>query len=141
MSSIGKTIQFKIVTPEGIVYEDTVEQVTLPTTTGQITVLPNHIPLVSLLAPGALVVTKNGDQVVMAVSRGMIEVQPGSLVYVMADTAEKAEAIDTARAEAAKARAEELLKQEHVADVDFARIQASIEKELARLHVAKKYRK
>ncbi len=135
-------IHFKIVTPDGIVYDDAVEQVTLPTTTGQITVLPNHIPLVSLLAPGALVVTKDGYQVAMAVSRGMIEVQPGSVVSVMADTAERAEAIDVARAEVAKKRAEELLlQQEHIADVDFARIQASIEKELARLHVANKYRK
>ena len=142
MATSEKSIQFKIVTPEGIVYEDTVEQVTLPTTTGQITVLPNHIPLVSLLSPGALIVKKNGYEIALAVSRGMIEVRPGSKVCVMADTAEHAEAIDTARAEAAKARAEQLLKQqEQLADVDFARIQSSIEKELARLRVATKYRK
>ncbi len=131
-----------IVTPEGITYQSTVKQITIPTTSGQITVLTNHIPLVSVLKAGELVIQKEGgESVALAVSGGILEVQPDNKIYVMADTAERAEHIDIARAEAARARAEELLKQkDNMADVDFARIQASLEKELARLHVGKKYR-
>lgn len=131
-----------IVTPEGITYQSIVKQITIPTTSGQITVLTNHIPLVSVLKAGELVIQKEtGESVALAVSGGILEVQPENKIYVMADTAERAEHIDIARAEAARARAEELLKQkDNLADVDFARIQASLEKELARLHVGKKYR-
>jgi len=134
-------IEFRIVTPEGIVYQDAIEQVTIPTATGQITVLPNHIGLVSLLRAGELLLKKDGQTIALAVSTGIIEVRPNSKVYILADTAERAERIDVERAELARHRAQELLKQqEHIEDVDFARIQASLEKELARLHVAKKYR-
>ena len=62
-------------------------------------------------------------------------------LYIVADTAERAEQIDIARAEAARQRAEELMKQQQIADVDYARIQAKLEKELARVRVGKKYRK
>lgn len=136
-------IKFKIVTPDGVIYEDdSVEQVSLPTASGYITVLPGHIPIVSLLVAGELIIKKGDHSVPMAVSRGVIEVRPNSEVYILADTAERAEHIDIARAEAAKARAEEAMRtQEKVADVDFARLQAVIERELARISVGKKYRK
>lgn len=135
-------IKFKIVTPDGITYQDdAVDQVTLPTTMGEITVLPNHIPLVALLQAGELRVKKAGVEIPMAVSHGVIEVRPKSEVVILADTAERAEHIDIERAEAAKRRAEEALKQiERVADVDYAKLQAVIERELARVRVGRKYR-
>jgi F-type H+-transporting ATPase subunit epsilon len=135
-------LDFKIVTPEGIVYEDKVEKVTVPTTTGEITVLPKHIPLVSILKAGELVVTKSGNETAMSVAGGIIELQENGNLYIMADSAERAEHIDIERAEAARARAQELLKQkENMADVDFARLQSKIERELARIKVGKKYRR
>ena len=135
------TITFKIVTPEGVVYESDIDKVTIPTEVGQITVLPNHTPIVSVLKAGELIVHKDATVYGLAVSGGVLEIRPTGEVYIMADTAERAEHIDIERAEAARVRAEELLKQEQfMADVDFARLQAVIEKELARLDVARKYR-
>lgn len=138
---MNETMLFKIVTPYGIIYESDVHRVTVPTTTGEITVLPNHAPLVSTLAPGEIIVHKDGTPVSLAVSTGILEIRPENQMYILADTAERAEHIDIARAEEARKRAEELLRQEHdVANVDFARIQSTIERELARISVGNKYR-
>lgn len=135
-------LDFKIVTPDGVIYENKVEQITLPTASGEITILPNHIPLVSVLKAGELVATKDGNPVAMSVAGGVLEIQSDNKVYVMADTAERAEHIDIERAEAARKRAEELLAQKsHEADVDFAKLQAVIDREMARIKVANKYRK
>lgn len=136
-------IKFKIVTPEGVTYsDDTVESVSIPTSTGQITVLQHHLPLMSIVVPGELTIRKGDHEVPLAVSGGVVEVRPNSEVYVMADAAIRAEHIDLAAAEAAKARAEELLQQQaNAADVDFARLQAMIEREVVKINVGKKYRK
>lgn len=136
-------LTFKIVTPAGITYaDDQVEQVSIPTTTGEITILPNHIPLVSILAPGELVIKKGGQIILLAVSSGMVEVRPKNEVYILADAAERAEHIDVSAAAAARARAEKaMLDQKTAEGVDFAKLQAVIEHELARERVAKKYRK
>lgn len=142
MSAKQTTIDFKIVTPDGVVYADDIDRVTIPTQAGEVTILANHAPLVSILKAGELLVRKGSDIVALAVSSGIIEIRPDSKVYIMADTAERPEDIDVAAAEKARARAEELLKkQAEVEDVDFARIQAMMERELARLNVANKYRK
>ena len=141
MAERKKTIDFRIVTLEGLIYEGEIDKVTIPTTSGEITVLANHAPMVSVLKAGELAVHKSDHTVGMAVSGGIIEIRPDSEVYIMADTAERAEDIDLSRAEEAKKRAEQLLKeQEGAADIDFARIQVAIEKELARLDVGRKYK-
>ncbi len=135
-------IKFKIVTPNGVVYDDEIDQLTIPTTSGEITVLPSHIPLISILAPGELVIRKDGVEIPLSVSSGIVEVRPNNELYIMAETAERAEHIDIERAEAGRQRAEELMKQQKfVDDVDFARVVAKMEKELARLRIGKKYRK
>src|SRR4030043_2270249 len=100
-------IKFKIVTPERTVYEEEIDQVTLPTADGEITVLPNHIPLISILVPGELDVRKEGKEIAMAVSGGMIEVRKNEMT-ILADTAERAEEIDLQRAEEARKKAEQL---------------------------------
>lgn len=134
-------IQFKIVTPYGVTYDDMIEKVTIPTAAGEITVLENHTPLVSILAPGELIIHKEGYTTGIALSGGFFEIRPNSDVYIMADTAEHGEQIDIERAEAAQKRAEELLKQiQNVEDVDYARLQAAIEKELVRVSVGRKYK-
>ncbi len=136
-------LKFSIITPDGVTYhDDAIDQVTIPTATGYITVLPGHIPLVTPLVAGELIVKKKDHEVPIAVSGGVVEVRPKSEVYILADTAERAEHIDVERAETAKKRAQELLTAaEHEADVDYAKLQAVIERELARIHVGKKYRK
>ncbi|EKE06568.1 MAG: F0F1 ATP synthase subunit epsilon [uncultured bacterium] len=136
-------IDFKIAKPEGIVYEGEVERITIPTLSGEITVLENHAPLVSVLDTGEMIVhVSNKETVSISISGGILEIRPDSKVYIMADSAEKSEEIDIERAEEAKNRAQEMLeKEKNLADVDFARLQAIIEKEMNRIHIAKKYRK
>lgn len=132
----------KIVTPDGIVYEDSVDEVVLPTTTGQIAVLPHHIPLISRLSAGEVTVKKDGVDHGIAVSTGFLEMRANNELYIVADTAERAEHIDFERAQKAHMRAQELLAQQHnIEDVEFARIQAEIERSLARMGVARRYKK
>lgn len=137
-----KTIKFEIVTPERIVLKDEVIQVTVPTKEGEITVLPNHIPLVASLRPGVLEVrTKTGESEIISVSGGFIEVLKEKVV-ILADTAERAHEIDIDRAEEARRKAEETKKQAvRKEDVDFAALSSQIEKELARTRAAKRWRR
>jgi len=136
------TINFKITTPEREVYSDIADSVTLPTMEGEITILPNHLPLVSVLVPGEARVVHKGEEILMAVSGGFIEVQPGSRVVVLADTAERAEELDIEKIEEAKKKAEKALEEKRDLDEEnFAEAAAALERELARLKVArKKYR-
>jgi F-type H+-transporting ATPase subunit epsilon len=132
-------IKFKIVTPEKTVYEDTVDQVTLPTQDGEITVLPNHIPLISILTSGELVAKKGGEEIAMAVSGGMIEVRANEIT-ILADTAERAEEIDIKRAEEARERAEKLKDEKiRMDETEYAAVAALMERNLARIRVAKKH--
>lgn len=138
---MSTTLHFQIATPERVVFEaPQVTAITLPTKMGEITILPDHLPIVSSLVPGEVRVTVGGQQVSMAVSGGFIEVRPGKVV-VLADTAERAEEIDEQRAEEARERARQLMQKERVAEeVDFAALAAKLEKELARLKVVRKHR-
>jgi len=132
-------IQFKIVTPERTVFEDSIDQVTIPTAEGEITVLPEHIPLIAMLAPGELDIKKGVEDIAMAVSGGMIEVRKNEIT-ILADTAERAEEIDLARAEEARKAAEQL-KEERVRmdETEYASVAALLERNLARIRVARKH--
>lgn len=134
-------INFEIATPERIVYKDIVDSLTLPTREGEITVLPQHIPLVSVLVPGAITVRKGADEQYMAVSGGFIEVQPNNRVVVLADTAERAEELTEEAIEKARADAQKVLSEKRATDTEsFAAAAAALERELARLRVARKHR-
>lgn len=135
-------IKFKIITLERVVYQDEIDAATIPTTDGEITVLARHTPLVAILKSGQIMVRKDGARLLLSVSSGFVEVRQDSKVIILADTAERAEDIDVGRADEARARVEEMLKEkEQFDDFAFARMQAQLEKELARVRVGKKYRK
>jgi len=137
-------INFTIVTPEGRTYEEEVLKVTVPTVQGDLTIYPRHAQLISVMRAGVLSIHKDDSQPYhVAISGGILAVRPGGYkVQVLADTAERGEDIDIERAEAAKKRAEQLLLEKQGSEnIDFARIQAAIEKEVARIHVGNKYRK
>ena len=135
-------IHFKIATPEKVVYENDILQVSIPTSTGEITILPNHSPLVSILRAGELKIVDNEGEQLMAVASGFLEVKGNNEVVILADKAERAEYIDIERAEAARKRAEEQMEAiKDGEDVDYAKLQAVIEKEMNRIKVGKKYRK
>ena len=136
-----KTIKFEIATPERVVFKDHILQVSVPTTEGEVTILPKHSPLVSILKPGVLGIKKIDNSVeIISVSGGFLEVLLNKII-VLADTAERAEEIDLERAEEARKKAEESLK--NLKDIDasqFASLAAQIEKELARSRSVKRWR-
>ncbi len=137
------SFEFKVVTPEGVAYQDNIEKVSVPTAGGEIEVLQDHGQLVATLGSGELIITKqDGAEVPLAVTGGVLEVRTSGEVYILADNAERAQDIDIGRAEQARKRAEELIEQqEDIADVDFARMQAMIARETTRINVGNKYTK
>lgn len=139
---MSKTIRFEIVTPEKVVLKETILQATVPTASGEITILPDHIPLVSILKPGVLEVKKeDGTIEIMSVSGGFIEVLKDKIV-ILADTAERAEDLDEERISLARQQAEDNKKNaKFKEDVEFTDLSARIEKELARERALNKWRK
>ena len=135
-------MKFQIVTPERTAFSDEIDQISLMTEEGEITVLPHHIPLVTNLKPGEIRYKKQGKEFVIAVSSGCGVVRDDGSVVILADTAEHAHEIDLARAEEARARAAKLMESaRNKEDVDYVALAAKIEKELNRLRVGNKYRK
>ncbi len=136
------TIHFKIATPEKVVYENDILQVSIPTTTGEITVLPHHSPLVSILQAGELKLKDDKGEQIIAVSSGFLEVRANNEVIILADNAERADLIDIDRAEQARKRAEEEMSKAKAGEnVDYARLQAVIDREMNRVRVGNKYKK
>jgi len=136
-------IKFKIVTPEKVVLEKEISQATIPTVDGEITILPNHRSYIAGLKAGEIIAKciENKDKdCAMAVSGGFIEFANNKLV-VLADTAERAEELDLERAEEAKKKAEALKNQKFTDENQYAMVAAQLEKEMARIKVARKWRK
>lgn len=140
-------LHLKIVTPERVVYEDEVDSLTVMTETGEITVLPGHVPLVTALKPGEMRLRHGETESLLAVSTGFLEMRPPNTLVILADTAECVEELELEKIEQAiaeaKARAKALQEQKKMADDrSFADAAAAVERELARYKVAlKKYRK
>ena len=135
-----KQLKLKIITPERTVLEEMVDQVTLPTTEGEITILPGHIALVSALKTGDIVAKVNGEPIPMAVAGGFIEVKNNE-VAVLADFAEKVSEISEDALTKAKARAEELQKMKASGEiVDFEHFESELERSLTRVKIADKWR-
>lgn len=140
-----KKILLKIVTPERLVLEEMVDQVTIPTTEGEVTILPEHIPVVATLASGDVVAKVGDEYVPMAASGGFLEVKNGTdgntEVAILADFAEHVAEMTDDKVEAAKARAEELRKlAEDKGTVDFEHFATELERSLTRVKIADKWR-
>ncbi|MFZ2187041.1 MAG: ATP synthase F1 subunit epsilon [Candidatus Moraniibacteriota bacterium] len=134
-------IKFKIVTPERTVVEEEIYQATLPVEGGEVTILPEHVPYIGAIQAGEIVLrkTSGGEEISLATSGGFIEFHDNTMM-ILADTAERAEEIDLARAEEARKRAEDLKKEQaHMGEEEYARTAALLEKELARVRVARKH--
>ncbi|OGL73082.1 ATP synthase F1 subunit epsilon [Candidatus Uhrbacteria bacterium RIFCSPHIGHO2_12_FULL_60_25] len=135
-------LHFKLVTPERILFEEDASSVTLPTSEGEITILPKHVPLVAALKPGVAELTRaDGATEDIAVSGGFIQVMEGDRVTVLADTAERGEELTMETIEKAKKHAEELMRQKKFAgDASFAEAAAALERELARYKTVVRHR-
>lgn len=133
-------LQFKIVTPERIVFEDAVDAVIMPAVDGEITILPHHIPLVSLLKAGVLWIKKGNEEIPLALGGGVVEVD-GRKIVILADSAERADELEEEKIEKAKEAAKKLMEEKRHDAEGFVEAQAGLEREIARLKVARKYRR
>ena len=142
---MSKKLRLKIVTPEKLILEEEVDQVVIPTTEGEITVLPDHISIVVGLASGDVVAFKDGELIPMAVVGGFLETNKDNEGYttvtVLADFAEHVGSITDDEIVKAKARAEELNKQaDNKEIVDFEHFATELERSLTRVKIADKWR-
>jgi F-type H+-transporting ATPase subunit epsilon len=128
------TFQLEIVTPEKLVVNEAVEEAQIPGLGGYLGILPGHAPLITELAVGKISYRAQSTTKILAVAWGFAEVLPDK-VTLLAETVERPEEIDVARAQKAKARAEELLKSNDP-QLDFDRAQDALKRAETRLEVA-----
>lgn len=130
------TLNLEVVTPERTVVKEEVEMVICPGSEGEFGVLPHHVSLLSALKIGPLCYRAKGNDEVLFVSGGFVDVN-GDKCSVLAESAEKADSIDESRAQKAKERAERRLAA-HEADVDEARAEAALQRAIMRLKILQK---
>lgn len=128
-----KTLTVNIVTPDGPVYDSAVDMVIAKTASGEIGILPGHIPMVAPLEIGVVKLKKDGKSEYVAVSGGFVEVRPEK-VSILAQSAEAAANIDVARAKEAMTRAEQRLQSKQDA-TDFSRAELSLKRAMNRINV------
>jgi F-type H+-transporting ATPase subunit epsilon len=135
------SLHLEIVTLEEKVYDEYVNMVVAPGSEGVLGILPRHTPLLTSLSYGELQIKRDGQEdEFFAIGGGFMEVQPGHVI-VLADSAEHVEEIDTARAEDARKRAEELLAKSKEEEIDFERAQAALRRSTLRLKVVERRRR
>lgn len=135
------TIRCEIVSQDRTVFTGDVDIVVLPGAAGEMGILPKHAPVLTTLKYGVVKVRRDGKEQIFAVAGGVAEIQP-EIVTVLADAAENVEEIDVERADKARARAEEILKQGVPADTDaYLAMEAALRRSNLRLDAARRYRK
>lgn len=132
-------IMLDIVTAERVVYSEEVDIVIAPGIEGELGILPHHTPLMTILQAGELRIKRAGQEFSLAISGGFLEVKPDRVI-VLADTAERDDEIDLARAEEARRRAQERLSH-RTTELDMARAEAALRRSLTRLKVAERRRR
>lgn len=134
------TLHLQLATPVETLFDEDVEQVIVDTEAGQITVLPNHSYLVSVLVPGEIIVRQNGKDTPLAISNGTLEMS-GNKMVILTDSAENAYDIDVkAVREKAKALAKELEAQEEMDITTYNTLKRQLQHEQARLRIGSKWR-
>lgn len=131
---IPMPMHLEIVTAERVVFSEEVDQVNAPTRDGRVGILPRHEPLLTILEPGEMGIVKDGVRTPYAISGGFMEVL-ANRVTILADTVERADEIDEARAERARTLAEDRVRSAQT-ERDQAMAEAKLRKELVRLRVA-----
>lgn len=133
---MANTLKLEIVTPEARTYSEDVEMVALPGVEGEMGIYPMHVPLMTQITAGEVIVRKDGQDYFLAVGEGFVEIT-GEKVSIMTDMAIKADDIDEARAEEARKRAEERLS-EKLDDEEAAMVNAALMHSLAQLKVKRR---
>jgi F-type H+-transporting ATPase subunit epsilon len=132
------TLRLEIVTPEAITYSQDVEFVILQGVEGQMTVLPEHVQLMTQLVPGEMIARRGGQDEFLAVGEGLVKIAADK-VSVLTDMAVAAANIDEAKAEEARRRAEARLKEKLSAE-EIASVNASLARSLAQIQVRRRRR-
>jgi F-type H+-transporting ATPase subunit epsilon len=135
---MAETLRLEIVTPQAVVFSEDVHLVTLPAVEGEMGVYPQHMPLITQLVPGEIIVTRDGADRSLAVGEGLVEISRDR-VAIVTDMAIPADQIDEAKIEAAHARAAARL-QEKISDEEVASVNASLARSLAQLQVKRRRR-
>lgn len=132
-------MHLQIITPEKIVFDEEIEEIVVPTLSGEIAILPHHIDLLTQIVPGEMAIRHNNKTQHLAITGGFLQITNNS-VSILADYAVRSEEINTQKALEAQKRAEELLKkkEEGISEKDFAIAQADIRRAVLELKVAKK---
>lgn len=130
-------LHLKIVTPEKEIFNEEVDMVTVPTSEGEIGILPHHENLMAQVIPGALKIKKGNDEKHLATGAGLLQMADNTLI-IATDLAIKAEEIDEKAVEEAKKRAEAALEQT-LSDEEYAATLATLEKSLAQLKVKRSH--
>ena len=134
-------LHLQIITPEKKAFDDEVEKETLPTTTGQITILPHHVPLVTSIEPGELAYKKHQKETHMAAGSGFAQIGPQE-VKILVDLAAPEEEIEEKKIEEARKQAEEALKQKHIlSEEEYATAAANLQKALVQLKIKRRHRR
>ena len=133
------TMRLEIITAERVVFADDVDLVQVPGIDGELGVLPHHAPLMTMIQPGELMISKDGEAQYLAISGGFLEVM-ANRVNILADAAERAEEIDEERAQAAIARAQERVTGRD-AELDLERALVQLRRAQIRLDVARRRRR
>ena len=133
-----ETLSLEIVTPEGYAFSENVEMVTLPGVVGQFGVYAQHVPLITRMVPGEIIVKKDGDDLFIVVGEGLIEVAPNR-ISILTDLAIEADRFDEAKAEEAKRRAE-VRKGEKLSDEEVAAVNAALARALVQSRGKRRYR-
>jgi F-type H+-transporting ATPase subunit epsilon len=132
---VSMPFRLEVVTAERVVLSEDVDQVTVPGASGRMGILAGHEPLMTSLLPGEMDIIRGNERTPFAVSGGFLEVLPNR-VTILADTAERADEIDEARAEQARRRAEELLR-ERRGDQEMMLAESQLRRAMVRLTVAR----
>jgi F-type H+-transporting ATPase subunit epsilon len=134
------TLKLEIVTQERYIYSDDVDFVIAPGVEGELGILPNHCPLITMLQPGELKIIKKDEEILIAIGGGFLEVRPDRII-ILADVADRDDEIDMQKVEEAIRRAEQLLSNREISAVDKTELETSLRLELARLNIAEKRKK
>ncbi len=130
-------LHLEIVTPERRAFEGDVDEVIVPGSEGEMGILPNHAPLISLLGQGVLRLRRGGEEELFAIFGGFIQVRPDRVV-VLAETADMASEIDLERAERARADSQNAIEGGFVEPVDLSAARAALQRALVRIRVAER---
>lgn len=130
------TLHVQVITPEKVIYEAEADEIVIPTITGEITVLPQHVPVLTQLGPGELTIKVHGKSEHLVVVGGFVEITPKE-VTILADYAAHGKDISESQAKEAKERAEKMMK-ESTSQKDFAIAEGELRKALLELRIAGK---